>query len=105
MKNYLIENGKMLLMWVNDVMDNKDIHNLPISKRCADVLADAAWVNSFENISESDAIMLFKEFIEPVTFGDIDIRKIDPFYVEVYNECGRLWLSLPDKFKIIVCNS
>ncbi len=43
--------------------------------------------------------MVLKEFIEPVTYKDIDLVSIDSFYADVHNCCGKLWMELPPAIK------
>lgn len=99
MKKYLVKNGSNLLFWMRDVMDEKAIRNLPVSEKCANILSTAVTNKSFEGITEVEAEVVLKEFIEPVTYKDIDLLSIDPFYVEVYNCCGKLWMGLPSDIK------
>lgn len=99
MKKYLEENGSSLLFWMRDVMDENAIRNLPVSDNCANILSTAVANKSFEAITEVEAEVVLKEFVEPVTYKDIDLLRIDPFYADVHNCCGKLWMELPSAIK------
>lgn len=99
MKKYLEENGSNLLFWMRDVMDENAIRSLPISNNCASILSVAVANQSFEGITEVEAEVVLKEFIEPVTYKDIDLVSIDSFYADVHNCCGKLWMELSPEFK------
>lgn len=99
MKKYLEENGASLLFWMRDVMDENAIRSLPVSDNCASILSAAVANKSFEGITEVEAEVVLKEFIEPVTYKDIDLLSIDSFYADVHNCCGKLWMELPSAIK------
>lgn len=98
-KEYLIENGNNLLFWMKDVLSVENTKDVCTSARCADVLAKVIQNNSFECISEEEGQLLCKDFLDPVTFKDIDIVAKDSFYIEVFNESGKLWTSAPSKIR------
>lgn len=105
MRKYLIENGNNLLDFMYDVMDENDIKKLPISEKCATILNTSVKNKSFKDITEEDAEIIIKEFIEPVTYKDIDLLSMDSFYGEVHNCCGKLWLGLPANMKSKIYNN
>ena len=80
---------------IDDVMDENDIKKLPISERCAEILCPAVSNRTFEGITEEDAGIVVKEFVEPVAYGDINLLKLDSYYGEVQNCCIKLWRDLP----------
>lgn len=99
MRKYLEENGLSLLFWMRDVMDGNVIRNLPVSDNCANILSTAVANKSFEGITEVEAEVVLKEFVEPVTYKDIDLLSIDTFYADVHNCCVKLWEELPHALK------
>lgn len=99
MKKYLVENGANLLFWMRDVMDENALKRLPVSDNCVRILSVAVIHKSFESITEEEAEVVLKEFVEPVTYKDIDLMSMDPFYADVHNCCGKLWMELPSAIK------
>lgn len=101
-KEYLLSNGNSLVFWIRDVMAPNETRPVCFTVECSDILGRVISEGSFESLTEDECIVLIKEFIEPVTFKDIDIVSIDPFYFNIHNCCGELWLSLPSKLKSII---
>lgn len=98
-KEYLVENGSNLIFWMCDVLSPDNTTDVCTSNKCAEVLADIIIHKSFECISEEQSELVFKDFIEPVTYKDIDIVAKDAFYTDVYNECVKLWSSAPPEIR------
>jgi len=101
-KKYLIENGNSLLFWLNDVMGQNETNRVCTSLESSVILKKVLKDKSFQNLNEEECRILIKDFIEPVTYKDIDIVSIDPYYGDVHNSCGKLWLELPSKLKNII---
>lgn len=94
-KDYLLLNGNSLIFWLRDVMAPTETKRVCTSFSCAELLKRVITEGDFASLTEEECIILFKDFIEPVTYKDIDLMSIDPFYSEVHNSCGKLWLDLP----------
>lgn len=94
-KEYLLLNGDALALWLNDVVRPVDARSICHSESCSEILKGVITERGFRNLTEDDCIILFKDFIEPVTYKDIDLMSKDPFYSEVHNSCGELWIGLP----------
>lgn len=94
-KDYLVKNGIMLIVYLQDVMVDSDLSKVCYSVQCEKVLEKIIKYGTYEGLTEEECVLLFKDFIEPVTYKDIDICSVDPWYVEVHNQCGNLFTNMP----------
>lgn len=98
-KEYLVANGNNLLLCLQNFVSIEASKDICASLQCANVLANVIQDNSFEYITEEEAILLCKDFLDAVTYKDIDIMAKGPFYDKVYNACGMLWNFAPSKIR------
>lgn len=94
-KEFMKENGKSLVFWMKDVMAESEVNDLPISERCKNLIVKSYRNDRFVDFTEDDCMYFLANFVEPVTYGDIKLTKIDRVYASIAEACQELWFKLP----------
>lgn len=95
-KEYLLSNGADIF---GDISIKNNVKDVCMSFQCADVLENVLKNKSFEGISEEQAKLLLKDFVEPVAYGDNKNTAYNPKYSYITDVCRRLWTSAPSNIK------
>ncbi|PHU34224.1 hypothetical protein [Pseudobutyrivibrio ruminis] len=95
MEQYLVDNEQSFILFMRDVFTLEELRKLPFSVKCKELLEKAFINNTFKGISEGDAKVVFKEFIEPIAAGDISLEFLNPIFIGIKNPCVMLIHGMP----------
>lgn len=101
----LEKNGKSLAVFLNDVVYPELLAKIPVEESVKVILQKLIKDVSFANVTEEEAKALYKKFIEPVAYKDIDLCALDPFFFSVVESCQIIWKNSPDELKKVVYNN
>lgn len=95
----LEKSGKGLALFLNDVVYPELLTRIPVEESVKVILQKIIKDISFVNVTEDEAQVLYRKFIEPVTYRDIDLGTIDPFLYTVVESCQIIWKNSSDELK------
>ena len=100
----LEKSGKGLALFLNDVVYPELLTRIPVEESVKVILQKLIKDISFANVTDDEAQVLYRKFIEPVTYKDIDLCTIDPFLYTVVESCQIIWKNSSDELKRLVYN-
>ncbi len=76
---------------VEDLRDNDTLLNMNNSTVLVKVLSNCIESKGFKNITEEEASIFFKDFIEPLAFDEVKIDTKDFCYIVFSNTAKLVW--------------